>query len=306
MSDDTNQRYVAVPLALLEDLTEWAETYAVVGSTGYDAKGRRWRDVARQHARQARAIIEADETCKLVIANPDVPLGHLSRDEALANLRIMLGCAIDGDIPEGWKQASPIRLLLERVRLDQTIESLVSIGQRCNWVIDREDEARDQEGEAATPREAMRAADTALAELLMAEQGAEDDEDEPDEEATQAEPPNPLVEPQPDPTPSKHPPATRHFESINAISRDHHNWLREMGWVGTTTLLEQLALVVSEVGEAVNECRGSEPTPALADELADIVLRVLGVFDRLGIEPAEALRSKMAKNRERGNRGRVK
>lgn len=46
---------------------------------------------------------------------------------------------------------------------------------------------------------------------------------------------------------------------INDIAKAQFEWVEEMGWHHATTL-ESLALVASEVGEAVNECRGETPT----------------------------------------------
>lgn len=94
--------------------------------------------------------------------------------------------------------------------------------------------------------------------------------------------------------------------TINEISAIHHKWLVEMGWVGVTTPLEQLALVASELGEAVDECRGVEPTENFRYELADIILRTCGICENQGIDIEKALLDKMAKNRARGNKGRVK
>ena len=79
-----------------------------------------------------------------------------------------------------------------------------------------------------------------------------------------------------------------------------------MGWVGSTTPLEQLALVASEVGEAVNECRGETPTDNFKFELADIILRVCGIAEYNHIDIEQVLIKKMEMNRERGNKGRKK
>jgi NTP pyrophosphatase (non-canonical NTP hydrolase) len=94
--------------------------------------------------------------------------------------------------------------------------------------------------------------------------------------------------------------------NLKEISETHHKWLTDMGWVGKTTPLEQLALVASEVGEAVNECRGEKPTDNLQYELADIILRVLGICENQNIDIEKAILEKMAKNLARGNKGRVK
>jgi NTP pyrophosphatase (non-canonical NTP hydrolase) len=93
--------------------------------------------------------------------------------------------------------------------------------------------------------------------------------------------------------------------SINKLAEQNYDWVERMGW-HNKTVLEALALVASEVGEAINECRGDQPTPELAEELADIVLRVLDIAHWQGIDMEKELKSKMLKNKRRGTRGRVK
>lgn len=62
--------------------------------------------------------------------------------------------------------------------------------------------------------------------------------------------------------------------NINDIrTHQHYDWIERMCW-HNNTVLEALALIASEVGEAVNECRGEAPTEAFGEELADIILRV--------------------------------
>lgn len=92
---------------------------------------------------------------------------------------------------------------------------------------------------------------------------------------------------------------------LNDIARIHFNWVEEMGWHNKTPL-EALALVASEVGEAVNECRGEHPTEAFGEELADIVLRVIDLAHWQGIDIESELLRKMEINKQRGNRGRIK
>ena len=93
--------------------------------------------------------------------------------------------------------------------------------------------------------------------------------------------------------------------SINEIARQNFQWVEEMGW-HNKTVLEALALVASEVGEAINECRQQEPSPEFAEELADIVLRVLDIAHWQGIDMEKTILKKMEKNQSRGARGRVK
>ena len=94
-------------------------------------------------------------------------------------------------------------------------------------------------------------------------------------------------------------------KTINEIAQANFQWVEEMGW-HNKTVLEALALVASEVGEAINECRQQEPTPEFAEELADIVLRVLDIAHWQGIDMNQAITDKMEKNQTRGARGRLK
>ena len=90
---------------------------------------------------------------------------------------------------------------------------------------------------------------------------------------------------------------------INELAAKHYEWVERMGW-HNKTVLEALALIASEVGEAVNECRGEEPTKALGEELADIILRVVDLAQWQGIDLAAEIAAKMEKNEARGTRGR--
>jgi NTP pyrophosphatase (non-canonical NTP hydrolase) len=94
--------------------------------------------------------------------------------------------------------------------------------------------------------------------------------------------------------------------SLNALAKKHWQWIEDMGW-HNKRVLEDLALVGSEVGEACNECRGDTPTPEFGGELADIVLRVMDCAVTYGVDLDAEIKSKMAKNLERGNyKGRLK
>ena len=93
--------------------------------------------------------------------------------------------------------------------------------------------------------------------------------------------------------------------SINEIAKSNFAWVEQMGW-HNKTVLEALALVASEVGEAINECRHAKPSEQFGEELADVVLRVLDIAHWQGIDMEKALLAKMEKNKVRGNRGRIK
>lgn len=94
--------------------------------------------------------------------------------------------------------------------------------------------------------------------------------------------------------------------TISELAQGHNKWLVEMGW-NKTNALEQLALIASEIGEAVNECRGETPTDKLGSELADICLRTFGMAEQFGINIEREIIMKMAKNFSKGNfKGRLK
>ncbi|MCU8044415.1 MULTISPECIES: hypothetical protein [unclassified Shewanella] len=90
---------------------------------------------------------------------------------------------------------------------------------------------------------------------------------------------------------------------INRIAAKQFDWVERMGW-HNKTVLEALALIASEVGEAVNECRGEAPSDCFGTELADIILRVTDLAHWQGIDLAKTIANKMAINEQRGTRGR--
>jgi NTP pyrophosphatase (non-canonical NTP hydrolase) len=92
---------------------------------------------------------------------------------------------------------------------------------------------------------------------------------------------------------------------INEIAEKNYQWVEQMGW-HNKTVLEALALVASEVGEAINECRQEQPSADFAEELADIILRVLDIAHWQAIDIEKVIKAKMEKNRLQGNRGRLK
>lgn len=90
---------------------------------------------------------------------------------------------------------------------------------------------------------------------------------------------------------------------INDLAARHHDWVERMGW-HNKTVLEMLALIASEVGEAINECRGEKPTEKFATELGDIILRVADLAHSQGIDLAATIAAKMELNQLQGTRGR--
>lgn len=82
-------------------------------------------------------------------------------------------------------------------------------------------------------------------------------------------------------------------------------WAKSVGW-GNHSTLEDLALLASEVGECVNECRGEYPSADFPTELADVILRALGIARKHGIDMDATILAVMRRNATRGNRGRIK
>jgi len=60
-----------------------------------------------------------------------------------------------------------------------------------------------------------------------------------------------------------------------------------------------LALIHSEVSEALEAYRDEKP---LDEELADVIIRVLDLSDRLGVDIGKTVREKVEKNKLRGFR----
>lgn len=93
--------------------------------------------------------------------------------------------------------------------------------------------------------------------------------------------------------------------NFSVIAERHYAWLRRMGYT-TATPLESLALITSEIGEAANECRHGEPSAQFGEELADIILRTIGLARRFNIDIEALMLAKIEKNEASGdNRGRL-
>lgn len=92
---------------------------------------------------------------------------------------------------------------------------------------------------------------------------------------------------------------------INDFALAVWEWVEDMGWHNKKPL-EYLALIASEVGEAVNECREEKTTKELGIELADIVIRVFDFAEEMDIDIGKEMTNKMYINLQRGTRGRAK
>ncbi|HSH72381.1 MAG TPA: MazG nucleotide pyrophosphohydrolase domain-containing protein [Methylophilaceae bacterium] len=83
---------------------------------------------------------------------------------------------------------------------------------------------------------------------------------------------------------------------LNDIAEKQKQWLIKMGWWKNKTQLESLMLIVSECGEAANEVRSDAPTDHFGEELADIILRTLGLAAENDVDIQSAVENKMKKN----------
>lgn len=95
-----------------------------------------------------------------------------------------------------------------------------------------------------------------------------------------------------------------HDMTLHAVAARAHAYSKRQGFwerydpQSVDTALVKLALIVSEVGEAIEAVRhGNEP--GLAEELADIVVRVCDLAEARGIDIEEAVFSKMCANEAR-------
>jgi NTP pyrophosphatase (non-canonical NTP hydrolase) len=119
------------------------------------------------------------------------------------------------------------------------------------------------------------------------------------------------------------------LKDLNSLCARQFDWVERMGW-HNKSVLEALALIASEVGEAsdeldwndpiqakmagisrsvakaVNCCRHTEPTENFKVELADICLRVFDLSHSQGINLEKEVLTKMEINEARGTRGRLK
>lgn len=62
--------------------------------------------------------------------------------------------------------------------------------------------------------------------------------------------------------------------NLNELAKKHYEWVEAMNW-HNKTVLEALALIGSEIGEAAFEHIDEVPSSSFGEELADIMLRTL-------------------------------
>lgn len=87
---------------------------------------------------------------------------------------------------------------------------------------------------------------------------------------------------------------------LQSVITDVHTTARAKGWHDTPVPLPvHLALIHSEVSEALEADRKQMGTEKVAEELADVVIRVMDTAAAHGLDLAGALLAKMARNKTR-------
>ncbi len=80
----------------------------------------------------------------------------------------------------------------------------------------------------------------------------------------------------------------------------HLNAVKKGFWAASDNLGEKLALIHSEVSECLEELRKPEPNKdAVAEELADVIIRVMDLAGYLDIALISAVLKKMEENKSR-------
>jgi NTP pyrophosphatase (non-canonical NTP hydrolase) len=92
---------------------------------------------------------------------------------------------------------------------------------------------------------------------------------------------------------------------LNEIADQQFAICESNGW-HNKTVLECLMLIVTEVGEAAEECRGEVPTANFETELADIILRTADLAKQFGIDLDAVVAAKLELNTINGTRGKLK
>ena len=88
--------------------------------------------------------------------------------------------------------------------------------------------------------------------------------------------------------------------TAETVSACHQNAVRKGFWEASDNLGEKLCLIHSEISEALEELRKPEPSKAaIAEELADVCIRVADLAGYLEIDLLGAIDKKMIANQAR-------
>lgn len=106
--------------------------------------------------------------------------------------------------------------------------------------------------------------------------------------------------------------------SLEEVREDIRAFVRERDWEQFHDPKNLAMAVASEAGELAAElrwvksdeadawCRDEANRARLSDEIADVLITTLMLVDRAGVDPIEAIRAKLAKNRAKYPADRVR
>lgn len=91
-----------------------------------------------------------------------------------------------------------------------------------------------------------------------------------------------------------------HMITRSTIDECHRNAVEKGFWEADCSLAAKLALIHSEVSECLEALRRDPPDmDHVAEELADVCIRVFDLAGRLGLDLIRVIHEKMERNRKR-------
>src|SRR4030042_6508519 len=90
------------------------------------------------------------------------------------------------------------------------------------------------------------------------------------------------------------------MKDLKELQKEVHRNARDHGfWTNSHNIGEKIALIHSEISEALEAYRQSQPLSSVAEELADTVIRILDLAEYLGMDIQSAIEEKHKINMNR-------